>query len=67
MDCTPPDTSVHGIIQARIVEWVAIFFSRGSSRPRDLTQVFCNAGKILYHLSYREVSSNLIFVKLIIK
>ena len=35
MDCSPPGSSVHGISQARILEWVAISFSRGSSRPRD--------------------------------
>ena len=35
MDCSPPDFSVHGILQARILEWVAISFSRGSSLPRD--------------------------------
>ena len=35
MDCSPPGSSVHGILQARIVEWVAIPFSRGSSQPRD--------------------------------
>jgi len=34
MDSSPPGSSVHGIFQARIVEWVAISFSRGSSRPR---------------------------------
>ena len=33
MDCSPPDSSVHGILQARILEWVAIPFSRGSSQP----------------------------------
>ena len=33
--CSPPGSSVHGILQARILEWVAISFSRGSSRPRD--------------------------------
>ena len=33
MDCSPPGSSVHGILQARILEWVAISFSRGSSRP----------------------------------
>ena len=37
MYCSPPDSSVHGIFQARILEWVAISFSRGSSRPRDRT------------------------------
>ena len=35
MDCSPPGFSVHGIFQARILEWVAIFFSRGPSRLRD--------------------------------
>ena len=39
VDCSPPGSSVHGILQARILEWVAISFSRGSSRPRDRTQV----------------------------
>ena len=34
-DCSPPGFSVHGILQARILEWVAIPFSRGSSQPRD--------------------------------
>ena len=41
MDCNPPRSSVHGIFQARMPEWVAITFSRGSSRPRDRTQVSC--------------------------
>ena len=44
MDCHLPDPSVHGIFQARILEWVAISFSRGSSRPRDRTQVSHIAG-----------------------
>ena len=35
MDCSPPGSSVHGILQARTLEWIAIPFSRGSSRPRD--------------------------------
>ena len=35
MDCSPPGSSVHGILQARVLEWAAISFSRGSSRPRD--------------------------------
>ena len=39
MDCSPPGSSVHGILQARILEWVAIPFSRRSSQPRDQTQV----------------------------
>ena len=35
MDCSPPGSSVHGIFQARMLEWVAISFSRGSSQPRQ--------------------------------
>ena len=44
MDCSPPGSSVHGILQVRIPEWVAISFSRGCSRPRDPTLVCCIAG-----------------------
>ena len=43
MDCSPPGSSVHGIFQARILEWVAMPYSRGSSQPRDGTQVSCTA------------------------
>ena len=39
MDCSPPGSSLHGILQARMLEWIAIPFSRGSSRARDQTQV----------------------------
>ena len=41
LDCSPPGSSVHGISQARILEWVSISFSRESSQPRDWTSVFC--------------------------
>ena len=41
MDCSPPGSSVHGIFQARGLEWIAISFSRGSSQPRARTQVSC--------------------------
>jgi len=41
MDCSPPGSSVHGILQARVLEWVAMPSSRGSSRPRDRTHVSC--------------------------
>ena len=50
-----PVSSVHGISQARILEWVAISFSRGSSRPRNWTQVSCTGKWILYHWATREV------------
>ena len=45
MDYSPPGSSVHGILQERVLEWVAIAFSRGSSRPMDQTQVSCTAGR----------------------
>ena len=45
VDCSPPGCSIHGILQARILEWVAIPFSRGSSRPRVRTWVSCLAGR----------------------
>ena len=44
MGCSPPGSSIHGIFQARVLEWGAVFFSRGSSRPRDQTQVSLIAG-----------------------
>ena len=53
MDCSPPGFSVHGIFQARVLEWVAISFSRESSWPRDQTLVSCRL--IPCHLSYSEV------------
>ena len=45
MVCSPPGFSVHGILQARILEWVAMPFSRGSSQSRDQTCVSCIAGR----------------------
>ena len=45
--CNPKDYTIHGILQARMLEWVAIPFSRGSSQPRDQTQVSCIAGGFL--------------------
>ena len=49
MYCSLPDSSVHGIFHARILECVAISFSRGSSRSRGQTHVSCIGGWILYH------------------
>ena len=49
MDCSPPGSSVHGISQARILEWVAISFSRGSFPPRDRTCIPCISRWILHH------------------
>ena len=45
IDCSLPGSSVYGILQVRILEWVAIPFSRGCSQPRDWTQVSCTAGR----------------------
>ena len=54
MDCIWPDSSVHGISQARILEWVAISSSRGSSWPSNQTQVFCIAGRFFTIWATRE-------------
>ena len=44
MDCSLPGSSVHGIFLARVLKWIDIFYSRGSSQPRDWTRVSCIAG-----------------------
>ena len=52
MDCNLPGSSVHGILQAWILEWVAMPFSRGSSQPRDWTHISwasCFGSRVLYH------------------
>ena len=45
VDCSPPGSSVHGILQARVLERVAMPFSRGSFWPRERTQILCIAGR----------------------
>ena len=55
MDCSLPCSSIHGIFQARVLEWVAISFSRGSSRPRDRTQVSRIVGRCFTIWATREV------------
>ena len=54
MDCSLPGSSVHGILQERILEWVTFPFSRGSSWPRDRTWVFCIAGRFFIIWATRE-------------
>ena len=54
MDCSPPGTSVHGILQARILEWIAIPFFRGCPQPRDRTQVSCIASEFFTSWDIRE-------------
>ena len=71
--CDPMDYTIHGILQARILEWVAIPFSRGSSWPRDQTQVSHNTGKFFTIWSFYGGSdfthgaryfSNIVLIKL---
>ena len=54
--CGPMDYTVHGILQARILEWVAFPFPRGSSPPRDQTGVSCIAGRLFTRWAMREFS-----------
>ena len=56
--CSPLDYTVHGILQARILEWVAFPFSRGSSQPRDRTQVSCIAGGFFTSWATREAQEH---------
>ena len=59
MDCSPPGSSAHGILQARILESVAIPISRGSSQPRGRTRVSFPAGGLLTHWATREAQNSL--------
>ena len=61
MDCSPSGSSIHGISQARILEWVAIFFSRGSSEPRDWACV----SYVLYCWATREAPGSMVVLSLI--
>ena len=55
MNCSPPGSSVHGISQARLLEWIAISFSRGSSQPKGQTKISsCISRQILYYWATRE-------------
>ena len=54
MDCSLPGSSIHGIFQAKVLERVAISFSRGSSQPRDQTWVSCTAGRCFTFWATRE-------------
>ena len=64
MDYSPPGSTVHGILQARILEWVAISYSRRPSLPRHRTRVSCvscSGGKILYHWATWEAPSKSVY------
>ena len=64
MDCSLPGSSVHGILQARILERVAISSSRRSSQPRDWTQVSCSAGRFFTIWATREVQKSIYHLSL---
>ena len=59
MNCRSPGSSVLGILQARILEWAATSFSRGSSRPRDWTCISSTGRWTLYHWGTREAQTDL--------
>ena len=68
MDCSLPGSSVHGIFQAKVLVWVAISSSKGSSWSRDGTHVFCiscTGRPILYHCAPWEAHSLIIMLKLL--
>ena len=57
MDCRLPGSSVQGILQLRILEWAVISFSKGSSQPRNQTQVSCIVGRFFTNWAMREALS----------
>ena len=72
MDCSLLGSSVHGIFQAIVLDWIAIFFSRGSSQPRARTQVSCIVDRrftvwatrevpVFHHLLLRKISSSHVY------
>ena len=66
MGCSLPGSSVHGIFQAIVLEWIAISFSRGSSQPRDQTQVSCIVGGFFISWATRETITTLDHTPIII-
>ena len=61
MNCSIPGSSFHGIFQARILEWFAISFSKGSSHPRDWTRVSCLAGRFFTNWATKEALVNQLY------
>ena len=61
MDCSPPGSPVHGIFPARILEWVTIPFSRGSSWLRDHTCISCTGSQVLYRWATRKTTATVRF------
>ena len=62
MDWSLPGSSAHEILQARILEWVAVPLSRGSSQPKDWTQISCNAGGFFTIWATREAPNTYISI-----
>ena len=62
VDCSPQGSSIHGILQARILEWVAISFSRRSSPTQGLNQFLLHCRHIIYHLSHQGKPSYHIYI-----
>ena len=60
-DCSPPGSSVHGVLQARILEWVAMPSSRGYSQPRDWTQVSYIAGRFFINWATGQIQPTACF------
>ena len=52
MDCSPPSSSVRGTLQARVLEWVAMPSSKGSTQPRDQSRFSCTAGGFLFSIHF---------------
>ena len=67
MDYCPPGSSVHGILQVRILERVAISFSRGSSPPRTQTQVSCTTGEFFTIWATREITREAIYMWVVLR
>ena len=59
MDCSLSGSSVHGILQARILDWVAISFCKGSSWPRNQTQVSCIAGRFFTNWAIMQIKTTI--------
>ena len=66
MDCSLPGPSVHGVFQTRMLEWVAISYSRGSSQPRDRGPVSCIGRQIIYHCVTWEATIKCFFFHLLV-
>ena len=70
IDCSPPGSSVHGILQARILEWDAISSSRGASQPRDQTHISYISGigrQVLHHSCHQGVNRQYLFFSFSLK